>query len=48
MVGPRRLNEPRPVAVRAADDGTPRAVGPVALRLKDADADNTAITELCK
>jgi hypothetical protein len=28
MAGPRRLNEPRPVAVRAAADGTPRAVGP--------------------
>jgi hypothetical protein len=27
MVGPRRLNEPRPVAVRASDDGTPRTVG---------------------
>jgi hypothetical protein len=26
MVGPRRLNEPRPVAVRAADDGVPLAV----------------------
>jgi hypothetical protein len=31
MVGPRRLNEPRPVAVRAAGDGTPRAVGAVAV-----------------
>jgi len=30
MPGPRRLNEPRPVAVRATD-GTPRAVGPVAV-----------------
>lgn len=29
MAGPRRLNQPRPVAVRAATDGTPRAVGPV-------------------
>jgi hypothetical protein len=27
MVGPRRLNEPRPIAVRAAGDGTPLAVG---------------------
>ena len=27
MVGPRRLNEPRPVAVRAATDGTPLAIG---------------------
>jgi len=26
MRGPRRLNEPRPVAVRAADDGAPREV----------------------
>ncbi len=31
MAGPRRLNEPRPVAVRAAADGTPRAVGPAAV-----------------
>jgi hypothetical protein len=31
MVGPRRLNEPRPVAVRAAVDGTPQAVGPSAV-----------------
>ena len=31
MVGPRRLNEPRPVAVRAATDGPPLAVGPVAV-----------------
>ena len=28
MVGPRRLNEPHAVAVRASDDGAPRAVGP--------------------
>jgi hypothetical protein len=27
MTGPRRLNEPRPAAVRAGDDGAPRAVG---------------------
>jgi hypothetical protein len=26
MPGPRRLNEPRPVAVRAGDDGAPREV----------------------
>ena len=26
MVGPRRLNEPRTVAVRAGDDGAPRTV----------------------
>jgi hypothetical protein len=26
MAGPRRLNEPRPVAVRAGDDGAPLAV----------------------
>jgi hypothetical protein len=26
MVGPRRLNEPRPVAVRASGDGVPLAV----------------------
>ena len=31
MVGPRRLNEPRPVAVRAAPEGAPLAVGPVAV-----------------
>ena len=31
MVGPRRLNEPRPVAVRASGDGTPRAVGSIAV-----------------
>jgi hypothetical protein len=31
MVGPRRLNEPCPVAVRAATDGTPLAVGPAAV-----------------
>jgi hypothetical protein len=31
MVGPRRLNEPRPVAVRAAADGTPLAVGSAAV-----------------
>jgi hypothetical protein len=31
MAGPRRLNEPRPVAVRAATDGTPQAVGPAAV-----------------
>jgi hypothetical protein len=31
MVGPRRLNEPRPVAVRAGGDGTPRTVGPAAV-----------------
>jgi hypothetical protein len=31
MVGPRRLNEPRPVAVRADGGGVPRAVGPVAV-----------------
>jgi hypothetical protein len=31
MVGPRRLNEPRPVAVRATTDGTPQTVGPVAV-----------------
>ena len=31
MVGPRRLNEPRPVAIRAAGDGAPRAVGPGAV-----------------
>jgi hypothetical protein len=26
MVGPRRINEPRPVVVRASGDGDPRAV----------------------
>ncbi len=31
MPGPRRLNEPRPVAVRAGDDGAPRAVAAVAV-----------------
>ncbi len=31
MAGPRRLNEPRPVAVRADGGGAPRAVGPVAV-----------------
>ena len=31
MVGPRRLNEPRPVAVRAGDHGAPQAVGPTAV-----------------
>jgi hypothetical protein len=31
MPGPRRLNEPRPVAVRAGDDGTPRAVDSAAV-----------------
>jgi hypothetical protein len=31
MVGPRRLNEPRPVAVRAGDDGAPRTVGAAAV-----------------
>jgi len=31
MTGPRRLNEPRPVAVDAAGAGPPRAVGPVAV-----------------
>lgn len=31
MVGPRRLNEPRPVAVRAGDDGTPQTVGSAAV-----------------
>jgi CO dehydrogenase/acetyl-CoA synthase delta subunit len=31
MVGPRRLNEPRPVAVRGAGDGAPLAVGPTAV-----------------
>jgi hypothetical protein len=31
MPGPRRLNEPRPVAVRAGDDGVPRAVASAAV-----------------
>jgi hypothetical protein len=31
MAHPRRLNEPRPVTVRAASDGAPRAVGAVAV-----------------
>ncbi len=31
MGAPRGLYEPRPVAVRAGDDGVPRAVGPVAV-----------------
>jgi hypothetical protein len=31
MVGPRRLNEPRPVAVSADGEGSPRAVGPAAV-----------------
>jgi hypothetical protein len=31
MARPRRLNEPRVVAVRAGDDGAPRAVGPIAV-----------------
>jgi hypothetical protein len=31
MAATRRLYTPRPVAVSAADDGTPRAVGPVAV-----------------
>jgi len=31
MAGPRRLNEPRPVAVRAGGDGVPRAVGAAAV-----------------
>ncbi|HVX32815.1 MAG TPA: hypothetical protein VHA80_06695 [Solirubrobacterales bacterium] len=31
MPGPRRLNEPRAVAVRAGDDGAPRAVAAVAV-----------------
>jgi hypothetical protein len=31
MTGPRRLNEPRPVAVRAGEGGTPRAVDSVAV-----------------
>jgi KaiC/GvpD/RAD55 family RecA-like ATPase len=29
MAGPRRLNEPRPVVVRAAADGTPSVVASV-------------------
>jgi hypothetical protein len=33
MTGPRRLNEPRAVAVHADDDGTPRAVGPSAVEV---------------
>jgi len=31
MVGPRRLNEPRPVAVRADDGGAPQAIASVAV-----------------
>jgi hypothetical protein len=31
MVGPRRLYEPRPVAVHANPEGPPQAVGPVAV-----------------
>ena len=31
MPGPRRLNEPRPVAVRAGDDGAPREVASAAV-----------------
>jgi len=31
MAGPRRLNEPRPAAVRAGDDGAPRMVGAAAV-----------------
>ena len=31
MPGPRRLNEPRPVAVRADDDGAPREVAAAAV-----------------
>jgi hypothetical protein len=31
MPGPRRLNEPRPVAVQASADGAPRAVASAAV-----------------
>jgi hypothetical protein len=31
MTGPRRLNQPRPVAVRAAPEGAPQAVERVAV-----------------
>jgi hypothetical protein len=33
MVGPRRLNEPQPVAVRAEPEGSPRAVEKTAVEV---------------